>query len=103
MDTTVQKKIRLYADVFKAMGHPTRMAILIGLTKRQCNVNHIVEKLSISQSTVSQHLALLRRTGVVECSKRGLEVCYKVSDPFVLDIIERIIKDNGIDMVDYCC
>lgn len=103
MNNEVKKKINLYADIFKAMGHPTRFAILIGLTQRECNVNHIVEKLQISQSTISQHLAILRRTKIVECSKKGLEVCYKIADPIVIEIIERIIKENNIDMVEYCC
>lgn len=103
MDNEVIKKIQLYAEIFKAMGHPTRLSILLGLTKKQCNVNYIVEKLNISQSTVSQHLAILRRTRIVECSKKGLEVCYKISDPVVLDIIERIVKESNIDMIDYCC
>ena len=69
------EKINKYAEIFKAMGHPTRLSIILGLTKKQCNVNTIVEKLEISQSTISQHLALLRRLKIVECEKRGLEVC----------------------------
>ncbi len=103
MNDDAKKKIQLYAEIFKAMGHPTRLSIILGLTRKQCNVNYIVEKLEISQSTVSQHLAILRRTRIVECTKKGLEVCYKVSDPVVLDIIERILKDNNGDMIEYCC
>jgi DNA-binding transcriptional ArsR family regulator len=84
-------RIIKYADVFKALGHPTRLSIVAGLvSKNECNVNKMVTNLNISQSTISQHLALLRRTGIVKCEKRGLEVCYRVEDEIIRKIIETI-------------
>ena len=103
MNQDVCKKIQLYAEILKAMGHPTRLSILIGLNEKQCNVNHMVEKLGISQSTVSQHLAILRRSRIVGCTKKGLEVCYRVEDPIVRELINIIIKENNIDIINYCC
>ncbi|HOJ63379.1 MAG TPA: metalloregulator ArsR/SmtB family transcription factor [Spirochaetota bacterium] len=85
------KDITLYAEIFKALGHPTRLAIVRGLIENKvCNVNKIVEKLGVSQSTVSQHLGLLRRTKIVQCEKKGLEVCYKVENEKIKKIIEII-------------
>jgi len=84
------KTIR-YADIFKALGHPTRLAIVLGLIRNnECNVNKMVSNLNISQSTISQHLALLRRTGVVKCQKKGLEVCYRIEDKIIEKIVEII-------------
>lgn len=89
-----QKKLRHYADIFKALGHPTRLAIMLGLSREECNVSHIVEKLGVSQSTVSQHLAILRRTGVVEYEKKGLEVCYRIDNNIMQQMMEIIHQDN---------
>lgn len=91
-----KKKIEDYSEVFKALGHPTRLAILIGLCRKQCNVNHMVDTLEISQSTISQHLAILRRTRVVEREKRGLEVCYSVEDPKIRKIIEIVTDGEAL-------
>jgi len=78
-----------YAEIFKALGHPTRLSIVIGLVdKNECNVNKMVTNLGLSQSNISQHLALLRRTGIVKCEKKGQEVCYRVEN--------NNIKDNKI-------
>jgi len=83
--------IKVYSEIFKALGHPTRLAIVKGLIdNKECNVNKIVEKLRVSQSTVSQHLALLRRANIVVCEKRGLEVCYKVENEKIIKIIQII-------------
>ena len=83
-----KEKIEQYAEIFKALGHPTRLSIVLGLIDNvECNVNKIVNNLGISQSTISQHLAILRRTSIVKCTKKGQEVCYKVED----DVIKKII------------
>jgi DNA-binding transcriptional ArsR family regulator len=80
-----------YSDMFKALGHPTRLSIVAGLIScNECNVNTMVAKLGISQSTISQHLALLRRTGIVKFEKKGLEVCYRIEDSKIKKIIEII-------------
>ncbi|OHD13750.1 MAG: hypothetical protein A2086_13465 [Spirochaetes bacterium GWD1_27_9] len=80
-----------FSEIFKALGHPTRLSIVIGLiNSNECNVNKMVTNLGISQSTISQHLALLRRAGIVKCEKKGLEVCYRVEDPLIKKIISSI-------------
>lgn len=87
----MQDKLKVYADIFKALGHPTRLAIVKGLLESNgCNVNKMVEKLGIFQSTVSQHLAILRRLNIVQYEKKGLEVCYKVIDEKIKKIISII-------------
>lgn len=66
------------ATIFKALGHPTRLKIVRGLYDCCCNVTHIVDNLGIPQTTVSQHLGVLRAAGIVRGEKRGLEICYRV-------------------------
>lgn len=84
-----------YAEIFKAVGHPVRIKIVAGLMRNEktgCNVNKMVEKLGLAQSTVSQHLGVLRRAGIIVPKKSGVETCYKVVDPVVRKIIITIDK-----------
>ncbi len=84
-----------YAEIFKALGHATRLSIVIGLVNNsECNVNKMVTNLNLSQSNISQHLALLRRTGIVKCEKRGQEVCYKVENEKIREIIKCLQKNT---------
>ncbi|MCF7916654.1 MAG: metalloregulator ArsR/SmtB family transcription factor, partial [Candidatus Omnitrophica bacterium] len=53
------------SQILKVLGHPVRLRITEGLIKHECNVGKIVKALGLPQSTISQHLALLRNTGIV--------------------------------------
>jgi len=81
-------KYRNESDLLKALAHPVRLKIiellLIGLDIEGCSVNSIQKKIGIPQSTVSQHLQILRNKGIIDGSKKGLEVCYKVIDRCIL-------------------
>ncbi len=77
--------------VLKAMGHPVRLAILRGLrTSKGCNVNGMAEKLDLPQSTVSQHLGILRSQGIIEPRKQGVRTCYQICSPEALKILDII-------------
>jgi DNA-binding transcriptional ArsR family regulator len=75
------------AEIFRALGHPARLAIVKGLQKSACNVNKIVDGLGIPQSTVSQHLGVLKAANIIKGERRGVKVCYQVIDPFVKKLI----------------
>lgn len=65
------------ADLAKAFAHPARIAILEFLAKQNtCICGDIVEKLPLSQATVSQHLAELKRIGLIKGEIAGPKVCY---------------------------
>ena len=65
------------ADLAKALGHPARVAILEFLAKQNaCICGDIVQELPLSQSTVSQHLAELKRVGLIKGEIAGPTVCY---------------------------
>jgi ArsR family transcriptional regulator len=61
----------------KAIGHPCRVQILRILTRRDsCVCGDIVEKLPLAQSTVSQHLKVLKEAGLIRGDVDGPRVCY---------------------------
>jgi DNA-binding transcriptional ArsR family regulator len=61
----------------KALGHPARVQILRLLTtKASCVCGELVEELPLAQSTVSQHLKVLKEVGLVRGDVDGPRVCY---------------------------
>jgi predicted transcriptional regulator len=81
------KKYIEKSDVLKAIAHPVRLCIVRGLINRQCNVTKMQECLNLPQSTVSQHLAKLKSAGIIEGERNGLEICYKVVNHQVKEIV----------------
>ncbi len=78
------------SEIFKALGHPMRLKIVEGLLHNQCNVKKIVQKLQLPQSTVSQHLGILKKAGVLVPAKEGVKTCYHVTNQTVLRIINAL-------------
>ncbi|MGD9689120.1 MAG: ArsR/SmtB family transcription factor [Phycisphaerales bacterium] len=70
----------LDAGLFKALGDPTRVALLACLTKcgRACAVGEIAGCCSVDLSVVSRHLSILARAGVIEGRREGKTVRYAV-------------------------
>ena len=84
------------SELLRAVAHPMRLQIieilLLGLPIEGCSVNAIQKKLGIPQSTISQHLHILRNKGIIDGSKTGVEVCYKVIDKRVVKILQILKK-----------
>jgi ArsR family transcriptional regulator len=86
-----------YARAFKALGHPMRLQLVAGLLNRECNVKHMTECLGVAQATVSQQLAVLRAAGVVTHERRGNQVCYRVTRPWLRQLVRLIAKAQQED------
>lgn len=78
------------AEKLKALAHPHRLCIVKGLINNSCNVTKIQECLELPQSTVSQHIAKLKAAGIIEGTRNGLEICYKVVDKDAINIIKQL-------------
>ncbi|ADL08696.1 MULTISPECIES: ArsR/SmtB family transcription factor [Thermosediminibacter] len=79
----------MYAAIFKALAHPTRLRILeILATYGEMCVCNIADKLNIDQPAVSKHLAVLKNVGIIESRKQGLTVNYKVRMPCVVNFLK---------------
>lgn len=64
--------------LLKALSHPVRLRIVENLMRDECNVNEVMNILGIPQSTVSQHLGILKNKGIVVARKEGVKTCYRV-------------------------
>ena len=83
------------AEIFQALGHPTRIAILDLLRDGELTVNAFVEQLELEQANLSQHLAVLRARQIVVTRKAGNQVFYSVRDPLIwkmLDLMRRYFQ-----------
>ena len=77
------------AKYAKALSHPARVAILNLLIQKQtCICGDIVEELPLAQSTVSQHLKVLKEAGLIKGEIEGSTVCYCIDEK------ERTIAKN---------
>jgi len=72
------------AELARGLSHPHRLRIIKILaelpSENQCMVSSIVEQLPIAQSTVSQHLKVLKETGWIEGRIDGPRVCYCIKE-----------------------
>ena len=79
------------AVLAKALGHPTRVAILRFLCRRGgCICGAIVDQLPFAQATVSQHLKVLKEAGLLQGEIDGPRVCY-CPDPKALDRMRALL------------
>ena len=80
------------SELLKALGHPVRLKMVEGLMKHECHVNQIVESLGLPQSTVSQHLGVLKSCGIIVPQKDGVQTCYQVTDQRAKQIIKILSR-----------
>jgi ArsR family transcriptional regulator len=85
------------AKMAKALAHPTRIAILEMLRRREVCVCEMGPALEASQANVSQHLAVLRDSNLVAARRDGTRMMYRVTDARVfrvLDLMGSIAHDQ---------
>ena len=76
------------ARFFKALAHPIRIRLVELLVERDRTVQELQTALTLDQSSVSQHLAVLRANHVVTARKQGTAVRYALRDPLVGDLLQ---------------
>jgi ArsR family transcriptional regulator, arsenate/arsenite/antimonite-responsive transcriptional repressor len=76
-----------------ALAHPARVRIMrILLSRSACICGEIVEQLPLAQSTVSQHLKILKEAGLIQGEVDGPKTCYCV-DQEALERFKRMVAD----------
>ena len=84
--------------LFKMMGDPTRLRILLTLSGSNLCVMHISEKVGMSQSATSHQLALLRDADLVRVTRSGKNLVYSLSDDHVRQLLALAVahgKEEG--------
>ncbi len=87
MDTiSKEEALQLRAEIFKALGHPTRLWIVERLIQGACCVTELSEGVNGGLSTLSQHLAHLRQAGIIRDERKGRQIYYTLTFPCVADL-----------------
>ncbi len=94
---------RFKEEFFKALSHPLRIAIINALRSGEIGVNELSAQLKVEQSTLSQQLAMLRKSNIVVGRKEGQSVFYSVRDPAIfrlLDVAKDIFNNQLVNIQD---
>lgn len=86
-----------WAEIAKALAHPTRLLMLDALKRKEACVCEMTELIGADQSTVSKHLAILKNAGLVECRKEGTLARYRVRCRCLTEFfecIESVLRQN---------
>jgi len=75
---------KAHAQILKAMAHPRRLEIIHLIRNQELFVSEIFAMLDLPQANVSQHLMILRQTGIVVAHKAGKQVKYGLAHPNIL-------------------
>lgn len=82
------------AGLLKALSHPARLCIVKGLIDQgESNVMNMQSCLKVPQSTISQHLSVLRSAGIIKGRREGVEVFYSVQNDKAKAIIEKLFSE----------
>ncbi len=86
MDSRAIRRYELKAEMFKALAHPMRIAMLDRLKERPWCVCELAAEVGIEKSVASKHLSQLKAAGLIDDEKRGTLVEYRLVAPCVLEL-----------------
>jgi len=89
MDARDYKKMSAF---FKVLGNPTRLKILMEIMESEKCVGDVENVVKVSQASISQHLAVLKECGIVECRKDGNMRCYSLRQPALIKNILKLLE-----------
>lgn len=87
----------MQAGISKTLANPIRLAILHTLRDGEKSVNELADILGISQSNLSQHLALMRQMGILKTRKQGTSIYYSVTNSKInqaCDMVREVLLDQ---------
>ena len=90
------------AEMFRLMGDPTRLRIILSCLPGSIAVGDIAARLGLSSSLVSHHLRLLRAARVMRGQRHGKQVHYGVADEHIsrvfLDMLDHVVEPEDHDV-----
>jgi DNA-binding transcriptional ArsR family regulator len=90
----------LAAELFTLLGTPMRLRILNALCHGEQSVSQMLEVIDTTQPNLSQHLAVMYRSGVLAKRKEGTQVIYRVQSEKALTLCRSVCSQIAIEMDD---
>ena len=109
-----RKHLRLVVQLFRTLGQPARLKILLALGAGEACVCHLESQMGLRQAYISQHLMALRKAGIVTDRREGRYIFYRLQNPRLLELIQLAGSLSGVpeanlliplqaSSVDGCC
>ena len=93
MMNEMKKKAKEVANLLKVLANENRLRILCELIAEPMSVGALLEKLEISQSGISQHLAIMKANGILVSDKKAQTVVYGIKDDGIYKIMQ-VLKET---------
>lgn len=77
---------RMQAEIARVLGNPVRLRVLALIGDRELAYGALLDDLGVSKANLSQHLAILRKAGVVSVRRDGVHVHYRLTLPEITDL-----------------
>ena len=88
----------LAAELFAVLATPMRLRVLSALCEREKSVNELLAEIDTTQPNLSQHLAVLYRTGVLAKRKEGTQVIYRVQSEKAVALCRSVCTQIAIEL-----
>ena len=85
------------AKILKALGNDKRLCIVMHLAQRELKVNELEQLIGLSQSALSQHLAILRAEKIVKTRREAQSIFYSLADKDVLELLNILRRIYAAD------
>ncbi len=86
----MRAKAREVSDLLKTLANENRLLILCELVQEPKSVSDLLQKLPITQSGISQHLAILKANGILDYEKKAQTVLYRIKDERIYKIMQDL-------------
>ena len=93
LDTANPAFVARIVERFAALADESRIRLLMRLKSAPANVGALSGELEIGQASVSKHLGVLKRVGIVDCERKGTQCIYFVKDQPIFDLC-RLVCDG---------
>lgn len=80
------------AKLLRALGNERRLMILCQLSNGERSVGGLLPNVGLSQSALSQHLAVLREEGIVATRREAQTIWYRIADPAALKVVTTLAE-----------
>ncbi len=91
------EEARARAEILKALAHPIRFLLVDALSRGDLCVNELNKLANVDQSTLSRHLAQLKKVGIVSARKEGAKVIHHLANPCILQAVDcsmRVLREE---------
>jgi DNA-binding transcriptional ArsR family regulator len=91
-EVSTDERVVPLADLFRLLGDPTRLRIVLTCVEGRTPVGAIAESLGLSASLVSHHLRLLRAARIVRAEREGKQVFYLAADQHISGMLAELLE-----------